>query len=190
MAARFTMHIKCLMLVMAFLLATTNSFGQEAPLDDVRYGHYVVPVVLGSASFFSVGVLAAAWYWRDEGCQGGGECIDLTFIAAAGVGYLVSVAGGITVATLLGHDKLRIPLYTVIGHSAAIGGLYHLTDRRPGNKTLVSVAAIYILTTPFLTALAAYAIDRSYVRRKSRVQLQPIVSVVANRVSYGFSLRF
>lgn len=184
------MRSKKLTFVLFFAFTTTLSFGQEAPIDDVRYGHYVLPAIGGSTAGLLIGTFGAAAYWRDDGCHGNADCIDLTGLAAVAVGYVVSVAGGVVGATLAGRDKLRISLVGMFGQYATVGGLYYLADSSNNNDFLISIFAIYVLTNPFSTALYAYLIDRSYVKRKSRVQLQPVVSVAMNRISYGFSLRF
>jgi len=157
----------------------------------VRYGQYVLPALAGTAGGFIVGVVAAGSYWGwDRGCKGHSDCIDLTVLAIAGIGWLGSVAGGIAGVTIRGREKIRILVYTLLGHGAILGGLYSISYNRDVGPAFEVPATMYLLTIPLTTALSAYLIDRAYSTKKRKARLLPVVSVAESQVLYGFSMRF
>lgn len=150
-----------------------------------------MPSLFGTAGGFIVGVVAAGSYWGwPEGCDGHADCFDLSGLAIIGAGWLASVAGGIAGVTIHGHEKIRIPVYTLLGHGGILGGLYAISSNREVGPAFAVPATIYLLTIPFTTALSAHLIDRAYSTKKPKARFLPVVSVAESQVLYGISMRF
>jgi hypothetical protein len=149
----------------------------------VNYGKYFTFSFLGSLGGGVVGGVIGARIFREE--------IEHDFLGGLNVipvmlsGY---VLGGVTGATLGGHDRKRIFLYALGGHLAFIGTLAvmaQIHERAAGYLGLT-----YLVGMPFFTSAIAYSVDKAFVRSRRRVRVAPVMSFGKRSSTLGVRLTF
>ncbi len=169
---------------------TPATFRQDDPVD-YRFGRYFGPALLGTIGGSMAGAITGLVMIRIHE----GEMLTIedwdTFDAVAYLSgfYLGAVAGGIAGAALVGTDKTKIVLYSLLGHlivAATVTGAVFALREHGGQYPILA----YAVTLPVITMVIASRVDRAYAKRKAAVQLNLSVIPGPQQRGVGLSLRF